>query len=317
MKDKNSTRKYKVSVIVPTHNSEETIERCIDSIYDCYTDDCECIVVDDGSTDQTLSVCDKLKEKHKDLVVLSQENKGVSVARNNGMSVASGEYITFVDSDDYVNKIDYSFLESNKSLYNLGCCKVRNGTSFPLKFKHTNVQDDLIKYPVILNSVCDKLFLSVNIKKSKIEFDEGIHVSEDVGFVIKYLMEYEGIEFIDCQYYNYVDNPKSVTNSKKTKERIHNDIKAADRIEETLTKYGKKIEWAKYIKYKRLGSRLQFITDVHAYDVNEFNRLNTKGELWTSTFKPHLFVLTLTAKYHLYFINDLYIFIKKKVKKIN
>lgn len=309
--------KIKVSVIVPTYNSEDTIEKCIDSIYECYKKDCECIIIDDGSTDRTLSVCDKLNKKYKDLIVLSQENRGVSVARNKGMSVAKGEYITFVDSDDYINKIDYSFLKSKKSLYNLGCCKVKNGTSYPLKFKHSSIQEDLIKYPVILNSVCDKLFLAENIRKSNIEFDEGIHTSEDVGFVIKYLMEYDEIEFVDCNYYNYVDNPKSVTHNSNSKKMIINGIQASDKIEEIITNYGKEKEWAKYLKFKRLGSKLGYLTCVQAYSVEEFNKSNVKGELWTSTFKPHLFILSLSAKFHITFINDFYIYLKKKIKGTN
>lgn len=306
--------KVKVSVVVPAYNCEETIEKCIDSIYDCYKDDCECIVVNDGSIDQTLSLCDKLKKKYKDLIVLSQKNKGVSVARNKGMSIAKGEYITFVDSDDYINKIDYSFLESKKPLYNLGCCMVKNGTSYPLKFKHSSIQKDLIKYPAILNSVCDKFFLAKNIRRFNIEFDEGIHIGEDVGFVIKYLMRYDDIEFVDCNYYNYVENSKSITRSSDSKKMVINGIQSSDRIEEIITSCGKEKEWAKYLKFSRLACRLGFLTHVQAYSVEEFNRYNVKGEIWTSTFQPKLFILSLSAKYHINFINDFYIYLKRKIK---
>ena len=94
------------SVIIPVYNAEKTIERCLKSLTDQNRQDVEIIVVNDGSNDDTASVIKRYADKNSSIIYVSQENSGVSVARNKGIDYASGIYITFVDSDDYVTE-DY------------------------------------------------------------------------------------------------------------------------------------------------------------------------------------------------------------------
>ncbi|KRN31273.1 glycosyltransferase [Weissella halotolerans] len=102
-----------VSVIVPTYNVETYISECLESILDQTVKDIEVIIVDDGSHDKTVEVVAELAEQHSNIQVIKQKNQGVSVARNTGMSVAKGKYISFIDSDD---KIQVDFL---KNLYQI------------------------------------------------------------------------------------------------------------------------------------------------------------------------------------------------------
>ena len=95
-----------VSVIIPVYNVEKYLRRCLNSVIDQEYKNIEIILVNDGSTDNSLEIAISYKEKDKRIKVFSQENQGLSAARNMGLDKSHGEYITFIDSDDYVSK-DY------------------------------------------------------------------------------------------------------------------------------------------------------------------------------------------------------------------
>ena len=97
----------KISVIVPVYNTEEYIEKCINSITGQTYKNLEIIVVNDGSTDNSLNILKSLQSKDSRIRIINQENKGVSAARNTGLDNTTGEYIAFVDSDDYLEKNMY------------------------------------------------------------------------------------------------------------------------------------------------------------------------------------------------------------------
>ena len=103
----------KVSVIVPVYNGGDFIETCIKDILNQTLKDIELILVNDGSEDNTLDICKKYAEYDNRIILINQENKGVSIARNNGINKAKGKYICFIDSDD---RIKEEYLET---LYNL------------------------------------------------------------------------------------------------------------------------------------------------------------------------------------------------------
>ena len=92
----------KVSIIVPVYNVEKYLRRCIDSILRQTLTDIEVILVDDGSFDSSGKICEEYARKDSGLRVIHQKNAGVAVARNTGLDIASGDYIAFVDSDDYI-----------------------------------------------------------------------------------------------------------------------------------------------------------------------------------------------------------------------
>ena len=92
----------KISVVVAIYNVEKYLEKCIQSIIFQTYKNIEIILVNDGSTDNSLNICKKYKSEDSRIIIINQENQGVSVARNNGIDRASGEYILFVDGDDYL-----------------------------------------------------------------------------------------------------------------------------------------------------------------------------------------------------------------------
>ncbi len=92
----------KISFIIPAYNVERFIKRCLDSIYSIGVESQEVIVVDDGSTDATSEIIESYRHTHPDMLIISQPNRGLSAARNSGLEKATGEFVWFVDSDDYL-----------------------------------------------------------------------------------------------------------------------------------------------------------------------------------------------------------------------
>ena len=94
------------SIIVPIYNASISLDRCLKSISSQQYKDWECILVDDGSADDSLSICEKWARRDARFVVMSQANGGVSVARNTALGVARGEWVTFIDADDWIDRLN-------------------------------------------------------------------------------------------------------------------------------------------------------------------------------------------------------------------
>ena len=109
----------KISVIIPIYNSEKHLKECVESVLNQTFKNFEIILVDDGSSDASANICDVFAEKHSFVKVVHKENQGVSKARNVGIGISSGEYITFLDSDDYLEK---NFFQKGYSLVKENNC---------------------------------------------------------------------------------------------------------------------------------------------------------------------------------------------------
>ena len=116
----------KVSIVIPVYNVEKYIERCLKSILNQTLDSIEVIVIDDGSTDNSGKICDEFSTKYKNVKTFHKRNGGVSSARNLGISIAKGEYIGFVDPDDFIHVNMYKELYENAKKVNsdIAICSV-------------------------------------------------------------------------------------------------------------------------------------------------------------------------------------------------
>lgn len=114
----------KISIIIPVYNVEKYIKKCLDSVINQTYKNIEIIVIDDGSTDKSSSICDEYAKKDKRIRVIHQENKGLSGARNTGLKYITGDYITFIDSDDYVEKdyVEYLYNLIIEDDYDISAC---------------------------------------------------------------------------------------------------------------------------------------------------------------------------------------------------
>jgi glycosyltransferase involved in cell wall biosynthesis len=202
-----------ISVIVPVYNVENYIQQCIESILNQTYTNWELILVNDGSTDNSGAICDRFAKENARVKIIHQKNAGVSVARNNALNVAKGEYITFVDSDDWVEK-DYllSFVKYPLS----DDCIVCQGVLHDHKDKTTIFswnadanyvirQNSADKEKEIWNTgyICSKLFSKSIIDRNGLRFDEILHLHEDHIFFYEYLLNVRRIILLTYAGYHY------------------------------------------------------------------------------------------------------------------
>ena len=196
----------KLSVIVPVYNAEATLHQCIDSILDQNYKDYELILVNDGSTDNSKSICDSYAQKDDRILVIHQENKGVGAARNAGLDIAKGHWISFIDSDDF---IEPSFLQcdfdDNVDLI-LFCIKdfdvVNNSVRQSVRYSQSKLVEGIVlkgfidKYidTIIFRAPWAKLFKKESI--GSLRFCEDMKVAEDAFFVLDYLSHVDKIALI-------------------------------------------------------------------------------------------------------------------------
>ena len=201
----------KISVIVPVYNTEKYLHRCVDSILAQNYTDFELLLVNDGSTDSSGTICEEYAQKDNRVRVFHKENGGVSSARNIGMDNARGEWITFVDSDDFVfdNYLENFDVNNNKDYdlisQGLKIDKNFNGSSvFGFSF-NGGVNDWLNKateYGVFGYTVI-KLFKLEVIKNNNIRFNTEIRFQEDELFVLSYLSECISVKSVSNVGYFY------------------------------------------------------------------------------------------------------------------
>ena len=215
-----------ISVIVPVYNTEKFLHCCIDSILAQTFTDFELLLIDDGSKDNSSSICDEYAHKDNRVRVFHKENGGVSSARNLGLDKARGKWISFVDSDDWVEN-DWliscvKILESNDYLDVIRWGYVKDYKSFSLKY----VLDEscLVKSPIdmlnISESSCYYGFLvTCLIRKSiidklKLRFDDSLCYSEDHNFTYSLFPYLKTMYFMNKVFYHYIIHTNSLSNTK-------------------------------------------------------------------------------------------------------
>lgn len=223
-----------ISVIVPIYNAEEYLSRCLDSICNQSFKDLEIILIDDGSTDSSLSICNDYMKKDSRIKVFSQKNSGVSSTRNVGIKQANGEYITFVDSDDFIENDMYECLLRNikSNDYDVSSClmneilinekeKLRQGNGEKIIL---NNNDDIMKCYfgnfIMDVSLNNKLFKRKVI--NNIFLNERISINEDKLFIYYILKKSKKIIHENTyKYYYYKHNGSASTQKYSDK---YNDI---------------------------------------------------------------------------------------------
>lgn len=208
----------RLSVIIPCYNVQEYLSKCIDSVIDNELDDIEIILVNDGSKDDTLKIIKEYKKKCKDIIkIVDQENQGLSMARNAGIEVSTGEYITFLDSDDYVDSKMYSTMldKAYESNFDLVVCGVKMLYSdYELNVNSGVVKDCNSKEEVkevmynFYPAACNKLYKREVI--GDLRFKKGVWF-EDVEFMYRLLPHVKSIGIVNEYYYYYLQREGSIT----------------------------------------------------------------------------------------------------------
>ncbi|MCI0766659.1 glycosyltransferase [Bacillus sp. TL12] len=206
----------KLSVVITNYNKEQYLEQCLESVIDQTLKNIEIIVVDDGSTDSSVTVLQQYEKQHNHLTVYTQKNTGVSAARNVGLQQAKGEYVTFLDADDYVDPTAYQKLwelanqeKADMAIANITC--FNEYRRWPLSYMK-KVLDK--KLPVIRQittnpelhftpSASNKIFKRELCRQHKAYFDEDLWVGEDLLFTQRCLLVAEKVAVKDIPFLNY------------------------------------------------------------------------------------------------------------------
>lgn len=211
-----------ITIIIPIYNSANTLNRCVGSILSQTFYDWELLLIDDGSTDKSREICDEYATNDSRIQVFHKTNNGVSSARNIGLNNAKGDWITFIDADDYVKESYLANLwehsQKNVDLV-ISYAEIHNGDdinkeSYPSKF----VDDMNFEIMFIENdmhwhtSPWSKLYKRNIIEKHNLRFCEGMHIGEDAVFLYSYML-YSNKIYIsnDTDYCYFAYTPGSLT----------------------------------------------------------------------------------------------------------
>lgn len=231
--------KTTISIIIPVYNAEKTISRCLDSLVHQTYKDLQIIIIDDGSTDASFSICQKYQENDKRIDLLHQPNAGQSAARNLGMDHAKGEYISFVDADDYVKTDTYEKV--------INSIKNADALFFGYVEKYEEVQHE----KVVIPSVCGMMYMKDALyycftpldystvvwnkvfKKeliSQVRFDTSIYQAEDDLFFAQASLHLKTVVLFNEPLYYYIQRKQSISHSFKHLEKWASALDAKEKV---------------------------------------------------------------------------------------
>ena len=220
-----------LSVIIPVYNGDRFLERCVKSVEASTLKNIEIILIDDGSVDNSGVLCDKLAKEDNRILVVHQQNAGVSAARNRGLERAQGKYFAFVDSDDYIEMDMYekmiTTMEENDA--DMVCCGINKeyeeevGRCEKFSNEHRDVYVDAVHALKLLIRASGSKSISVypgnkmgkrDIQlKNRVFFDENIFETEDGAFWCDYIVSIRKVALLNDIFYHYVIHGKNVSSN--------------------------------------------------------------------------------------------------------
>lgn len=227
-------KRPKISVIVPVYNVELYLKRCLDSIINQTLSDIEIICVNDGSTDNSVNILDEYAQKDDRIKIVSQVNAGLSAARNTGLKYVSGEYISFIDSDDWIDldfyeKMYQSAVETNSDIAVCGIKRVYNGKESILwdfteqKCSVNNEEKYLFTNCPNRNAVWHKIYKTKFLLDTNILFEEGRYY-EDKFWTPQILYLANQVVTVPAVYYYYFrDNQLSIVKCTNKNKKMQQD----------------------------------------------------------------------------------------------
>lgn len=295
----------KVSVIVPVYNSEASLKRCLDSILAQSLNEIEIIVINDGSTDNSINILSEYKDVYGDKIIIInlKERRGPGGARNEGILASSGEYIAFVDSDDDISSDMYKELYSiaKKCDYDMVDCSFYN--EYANENMRTIGNDDLgnltldKKKNIILHTgfIWSKIIKRSIIIQNNIKFREKV-IYEDIDFLKILVLYLKKVSATEKILYYYRNNNKSVTNSSSSIVQINQKISAMRSIVKEykrLNKYDAYKDEITYIVYKTYMNLLDLAMSMGKIAISEnvfFKLKNFFFEICDSSYNSNKYI---------------------------
>ena len=270
-----------VSIIVPVYNVEGYLKRCVDSILSQTYTNIEIILVNDGSTDSSSQLCDEYQKKDNRIKVEHKQNGGLSSARNAGLDIAKGDYIAFIDSDDWVEpnfieRLRTLLIETNSDMSACTFCRTKGDIAQRLCFD-TSVEiitnkkfDCAFKEESYAGYACNKMFKREIFEKNELRFDEKIFHGEDSPFVVEFLQYAQKIAFTKEDLYYYYFREDSITKSVRLTEKYLSILYAREKTMVLLKERNEKCYDVCKAAYLDILSKINFMAMV---DKNKYRSI--------------------------------------------
>lgn len=302
-----------ITIAIPIYNSEKYLSECIDSVLNQSYKHFELLLINDGSTDDSLCICNYYADNDYRIKVLNNKNEGVSRARNHALDIAKGTYILYIDSDDYLLPDALSILLDNiiKTNAEISCGnfmtqEVQSYTNVKNITKEEVVEDVLLRLPTL--TVWPYLINTKIIREKGIRFVEGLAYSEDTVFLDELTLHINRMALVTDYVYVHRIHPDSACNSTNYYRKAYHQLWAASciksirkkhkYIKKSYTSFLKKDEGIRLGCFLYMLKRTSFSEGV-SFFFKDFTKLYN-----SRTTICHCFVLYL------------YLFFKRKIKKL-
>ena len=302
-----------ISIIIPVYNVEKYVEQCIKSVINQTYKKLEIILVDDGSLDRSGKICDDYAKKDKRIIVIHKKNGGLSDARNKGLDIAKGEYITFIDSDDYVKNtfIEDLYTAITKNNAELSICNINEVNDKGEIIGNIGFSEDkLIKGKKLLNNFCEDInvietIVAWNKMYSKeiikdFRYPKG-RIHEDEALTYKILYFTKKISIINKYLYFYRRNANSITGKGFNIKRID----YIEALEERLEFFKQHNE--EYLYYKTFE---RFMRIIRVFYIRTRKYINNSKELQKKLVKKY-------RKFYITFLKIKEIPLKTRIKALD
>lgn len=297
--------KRMISVVVPVYNMEKFLGRCLDSLIAQTMKDFEVLLIDDGSTDSSAEICKKYAELDRRIKYVYKQNGGLSDARNTAVKIAKGEYITFIDSDDYVHETYLEYLLSLCQKYNADIASCIHFETSEDACKYNTSEDKVLHMSgkeackrmitdlaPVLTAACGKMYKTPIVKRY--EFPYG-RLHEDVATTYKYYLDAENVIYSYKELYAYYQHPNSIMH-KVSDKKVEDELWAmsdralgfAEREEKELAN----MSWEFMSKYlvrhiiDRSGNKQIHLKYGRLY-IKHASRIKTKIKIWLFMYVPY------------------------------
>lgn len=324
----------KVTIIIPIYNAKNYLNKCLDSITNQSLQDLQVILVNDGSTDSSEQIIDEYIAKYPNLFEkLNKENGGQATARNLGIKYAKGEYVIFIDSDDYIepSMIEELYTSANKNNADIAICdyyEITNDENKEHKKALIKYSDNIIINYILSNpSPWNKLIKLDLIKNNSILFLEK-HIYEDLATMPILCGYAKTIEYVEKPLYNYIIRSGSTMRQTEYNPKLDSIFVAMDHLENEFTSRGLIKDYSKELEFLFIY-HLLYAASGRFLEYNEGKEklkkikliINNKYPNWEKNiyFKKQSLVFKITSIF--FYINNpllinLYLFVRKHFKKI-
>lgn len=245
--------KVKVSIIVPVYNAENFLPSCLDSLVNQTLKEIEIILVNDGSTDNSLKIIKDYQKKYKNIVLIDQKNTGQAIARNNAIQCAKGEYITFADSDDQLKETMLETLyqkgiDDNSDIVWCNAYKVKETTQLLHDDPKNYVEDPIKNYILFNASPWRKIIRKSLIVENELYFPK-IRFYEDFAVVPAYALYANKISYVDDAFYLYMMYEGSTMHQVKYNSKLEDIFPSIEHLYHTFSKSLKEEEYREELEY--------------------------------------------------------------------